>query len=48
MLTCQQHNMPSSSGRDVEGCLLCLLHLPAVPMTSWPCWLQRARECGCE
>lgn len=27
MLTCQQHNMPSSSGRDVEGCLLCLLQL---------------------
>lgn len=27
MLTCQQHNLPSSSGREVEDCLLCLLQL---------------------
>lgn len=27
MLTCQQHNLPSSSGREVQDCLLCLLQL---------------------
>lgn len=27
MLTCQRHNLPSSSGREAEDCLLCLLQL---------------------
>lgn len=27
MLTCQRHDLPSSSGREAEDCLLCLLQL---------------------
>lgn len=32
MLTCQQHNLPSSSGREVEDCLLCLLQLSSCTL----------------
>jgi len=27
VLTCQRHDLPSSSGREAEDCLLCLLQL---------------------